>query len=123
MKNRKVWYISFMIMIFFVLLAIYFIKLRSPYGAVIAVTLSMIAMYTGMELAGIEKSIKELRITSATLEAYIFLALLWFAWKAGTLYGTQQFKEFVTTSRNIITLAISIHLGIRVYYWLKGETK
>ena len=123
MKNRKIWNVSFVVMIFLAFLSVYFIKSKNPYGAVISAALSIAVIYIGMKLVGIERSIKELRISSTTFEIYMAIILLWFVWRAGTLYGTPHFKEFITLSRNIITLAISIHLGVRLYYWIKGETK
>lgn len=119
--NRKIWLMAVTIMFLFAMLSIHFIRLANPHGALISVALAILTIHVGMKLAGIKESEKELKIATTTFYIYLVLALLWFAWTSAKLYGTQEFKQFVTTAMRITIVALWIHFGVRAYYTLKGD--
>ncbi|AHF80884.1 hypothetical protein [Thermococcus paralvinellae] len=119
--NRKIWLMAVTLMFLFAMLSIHFIKSANPYGALISAGFAILTIHVGMKLAGIKESEKELKIAATTLYIYVVFAILWFAWKLAKLYGSQEFKPFVLEASRVITIAISINLGVRAYYTLKGD--
>jgi len=119
--NRRIWLMAVAIMFLFAMLSIHFIRLANAYGALLSAGFAILTIHVGMKLAGIEESEKEPKIAATTLYIYVVLAVLWFAWKLAKLYGTQEFKQFVTTAMRITIVALWIHFGVRAYYTLKGD--
>lgn len=125
-KRFGIWFIAFTAMIAFAFIAVYFIKLQNPIGAVGSIITAFVILYVGMKISGIEESEKEKRIREKTermaTNVYLIAITIIFAYIASMREKNPEYQILVKYFLPAITLWMSIYLGFLTYYkFFKGD--